>query len=318
MSAASDAPRTRAASPVDAFARCDPVLAAYQRTEAGLLVAFGSSTKAVPTIAANLVVLLAVAWFARRVPAAPAWLRSSAYKLVVVLTIVGSYLLLRDVLPALRDDALDATLAAIDEALFRTQPAFAIQRLNRRPVIEWLSFYYFGYYGLLAAYALGVPFFAPGERTKREFALGTALLFCTGHLVYAAVPAYGPYAFFEGRFDAPIDGGFFFGLVEGSVHSAGALKDVFPSMHTAGPTWFSLFALTQARRDPRWKLPAYATAFFAANVVVSTMVLRWHYVIDVLAGLTLAGTVAWATPLLAAREATDREARGVRLPFDFD
>ena len=80
-------------------------------------------------------------------------------------------------------------------------------------------------------------------------------------------------------------------------------------MHTAGSVWFALFALHRARLDRRWRIPAALAAFTAANIVVSTVVLRWHYVVDVLAGITLASTVAFA----AARIAPWEEARRKRL-----
>jgi membrane-associated phospholipid phosphatase len=47
-------------------------------------------------------------------------------------------------------------------------------------------------------------------------------------------------------------------------------------------------------------------SFFALNIILSTMVLRWHYLVDVIAGLGLALAVAVAAPRLAAWEARRR------------
>jgi membrane-associated phospholipid phosphatase len=275
-------------------------------------------TPIVGPIVVDVVALVGAGFVARAVPEVPRWLRVNVYGVLVVFSIVFSYLILRDVLPVVRQDAVDDSLAAIDVALFGVQPAFVFEKLNRRPIIEWLSFFYFGYYIVAALYAVGVVWVAPGARTKLEFGIGTAIVFCTGHLLYMCVPAFGPYKFFEAAYKGPVDGGFFWGLVWNSVHSAGALKDVFPSLHTAAPTWFSLFAVTQARRDPRWRIPAALTCFFAVNIVVSTMVLRWHYVIDVIAGLTLASTAALLAPRLAAWDASVRARRGVPEAWQLD
>jgi membrane-associated phospholipid phosphatase len=297
----------------------DLILIAYMLIVCALLETVGKGpTPVVRDILGNLALLVGAAFLARAVPEVPRAVRVNVYRVVLVASIVYSYLVLRDVLPAIRSDAVDDRLAAIDLRLFGMQPVLWLERLNRRPIIEWLSFYYFGYYTVAACYAIGVVWLAPGERVKSEFGIGTTLLFSIGHLLYMAVPAYGPVQYFEGRFHGPIDGGFFWGLVWNSVHSAGALKDVFPSLHTAAPTWFSLFAVTQARRDRRWILPAVATCFFAVNIVISTMVLRWHYVIDVLAGLTLASTVAVLAPRLAALDAAVRERRKIAPAWRFE
>lgn len=296
----------------------DVMLVVYMLIVLALLAAVAKGPTPIAWhIALSVVLLVGSAFLARAVPEVPRALRVNLYRVLVIGTIVYSYLILRDVLPAIRSDAVDTQLAAIDVALFGVQPAFVLERFNRRPIIEWLSFYYFGYFAVAAAYALGVVWFVRDPRVKLEFGIGTVLLFSVGHLLYMCVPAYGPYWLFRSSFHGPVDGGFFWGLVSSSVHSAGALKDVFPSLHTAAPTWFSLFALTQARRDRRWRLAALVTCFFAANIIVSTMVLRWHYVIDVMAGLGLASGVAFLAPRLAARDLALRVRRKLPQAWDF-
>jgi predicted signal transduction protein with EAL and GGDEF domain len=52
-------------------------------------------------------------------------------------------------------------------------------------------------------------------------------------------------------------------------------------------------------------------AFFALNIVVATMFLRWHYVIDVIAGLLLAVFSHTLAVRLSEREHTRREALGL-------
>jgi hypothetical protein len=297
----------------------DVIIALYMVVVLGLIAIFATGPMPIAwAIAADAVALLGLGFVARAVPEVPRFVRVNLYGAVVVFSIVFSYLMLHDILPVVRKDSLDATLAAIDVRLFGTQPAFVIEKLNKRPIIEWLSFFYFSYYTVSGLWAVGVVWIAPSPRTKLEFGVGTAIAFCTGHLLYMCVPAFGPYKFFDGQFQGPIDGGFFWGLVYGSVKSAGALKDVFPSMHTCGPTWYALFAVMQARRDRRFLIPAVLTCFFAANIVVSTMVLRWHYVIDVIAGLTLASTAAFLAPRIAAWDARLRARRGVPEAWQFE
>ncbi len=161
-----------------------------------------------------------------------------------------------------------------------------------------------------------VWFTRPGRRTT-EFAIGTLIVLGLGQLGYTAVPGYGPIKHLAAQFRGPIDGGFFWGCVSRTVAAGGAMKDIFPSLHTATPLWFTFFALHQIHRDRRWRWPALVTVFFSANIVFSTMLLRWHYAIDVIAGLGLAILAGVAAPRLAAREAAWRESVGLEDPWTF-
>jgi membrane-associated phospholipid phosphatase len=266
---------------------------------------------AIRQVYACLALVPAAAFVAREVPEVPWGARINVYRVVVVGAIVWGYLILRDALPVIRTDTVDASLAAADARIFGGEPVLWLEALNRRPVVEWMSFFYFNYYTLLLAHVVGALWIARSPRVAAEFGVGTALIFCAGHLGYMAVPAYGPVSFFADRFRAPLDGGLFWGLVSGSVEAGGAMKDVFPSMHTGATAWLALFAVRQATLDRRWRVPAALTCFCAANIALSTLVLRWHYVVDVLAGLTLASLTLWASVRLARWEEARRSRLGL-------
>jgi membrane-associated phospholipid phosphatase len=225
------------------------------------------------------------------------------YRAALVWVVAASYLMLRDQLPLLRSDHVDASLVAIDQAVFGVVPAVWLQRFNTLPIVEWFSFFYFSYFFICAGYIAAMLWLVRPGRHTSTFAIGSLLVLFIGQLGYVAVPGFGPYQHLAESFEAPIQGGFWWGCVWSTVQAGGAMKDIFPSLHTALPTWFALFALHQARRDARWRWPAAITGFFAANIIVSTMFLRWHYAIDVVAGLALAGSAAWLAPRLAAHQA---------------
>ena len=258
-----------------------------------------------------LVALVAGLLVARVIPGIPALVRAVAYRLVLVGALGASYALLVDLLPIVRSDAYDEELIAIDRALFGCIPAVWLERLNRPAVVEYFAFFYFGYYFVCGGYALVGTFIARGERQLTEFAVGTFLMYAVAHTVYMLVPAYGPATYLPSSFAGPVDGGFFWGIVKGAVESSSPVKEIFPSMHTGGSVWFTLHAIRRARTEPRWRIPAAVTAFAAAHIVFATVFLRWHYAIDIVAGLALAGIVAWVTPRIVAREARFREARGL-------
>lgn len=260
---------------------------------------------------ACIFVLAAAALTGRCVPQIPRWVRLNFYRVVVVGSIVWGYLMLRDILPVVRTDSVDAALAAIDERVFGGQPVLWLEALNRRPIVEWMSFFYFNYYTLHVVHIVGAVWVARSTRIAGEFGIGTAIVYCGGHLGYMAVPAYGPVVFFEDRFHAPLDGALFWGWVSSSVQAGGALKDVFPSLHTGGTMFLALFALRQATLDRRWRIPAAVTAFFTANVVVSTLVLRWHYAVDVMAGIALAAGALYAASRVVPWEDARRRRLGL-------
>jgi membrane-associated phospholipid phosphatase len=256
-------------------------------------------------------------FLARGRPRLPVLLRAAIYRCSIVGVLVSSYLTLRDTLTLVRPDSLDDVLVRIDLRLFGVEPALWLERYNQRPVVEWFSFFYFSYFFICTAYMLTVVWLTPPARRTTEFAVGTLLVYTVGQLGYTAVPGYGPVAHLRDQFHGDVAGGFFWSCVWSTVQAGGAMKDIFPSLHTAGPSWFTLFALHQSRSDPRWRWPARITGFFAINIIVSTMLLRWHYGIDVVAGLALALTAGLLAPRLAAIEESWRRSMGFPGPWTF-
>ena len=254
---------------------------------------------------------------ARGVPALPRPLRAVVYRLAIVGVLLSNYLTLRNFLQLVRPDAVDDALYRFDLRYLGVEPALWLERWNRRPVVEWFSFFYFSYFAICLGYMVTVVWLSRAGRRTTEFALGTAIVFCIGQLGYTAVPGYGPISHLASSFHAPLAGGFWWSMVWSTVQAGGAMKDIFPSLHTAVPLWFTLFALQQAKSDPRWRWPARVTGFFSANIIVSTMLLRWHYGIDVIVGLSLALFAGFLTPILARREEAWRHALGLPAPWHF-
>jgi len=224
--------------------------------------------------------------------------RALLYRLGTFVPMVASYLELRELLPALHPHVLDAQLLSIDKALFGTTPSVWLAQFNTRPVIEWFSFFYYGYFYVLAAMVLPGLFLERGRRQRKL--LGGAMVVCAvGHVTYTLVPGLGPYAHLA--FEQELHGGLFYSLVWETVDRAGAMLDIFPSLHTAYPVFFSLFAFTERRHMP-YKVVWPLIAFFSANMVIATMLLRWHWGIDVMAGLALAYGALRVGTLLAQWE----------------
>jgi hypothetical protein len=236
--------------------------------------------------------------------------RSLAYRVGLFSPMVLSYIALRWLLPALDPRLLDHELWAIDEMLFGTTPAVWMARFNQRVVVEWFSFFYYSYFYILAVVLLPTLFFGRGRHQLSVLA-GAMLVASIGHPLYTLVPGLGPYATIT--YQEPLNGGFFLDLIWDTVSSAGAMLDIFPSLHTAYPVMFALFAFTY-RRDRAYRYTWPILAFFAFNMVIATMFLRWHWAIDVVAGLALA-VFAWRMGLhIAAHEEARSEEWDPRQP----
>jgi membrane-associated phospholipid phosphatase len=147
-----------------------------------------------------------------------------------------------------------------------------------------------------------------------RFALGAYFIFAAAHMIYMAVPGFGPYAHLRHEFQNPLDGGVFWPLVWTTVAESGALKDIFPSVHTAIPTYCVTFAILHRRQWPYgWVWPILL--FWASQIVIATMFLRWHYLIDIVAGLTLAVASALASVRICEWEDGFRRREGLQPVF---
>lgn len=235
----------------------------------------------------------------------PQALRATLYRVALFAPVMGAYVSLRYILPALQPTLLDHDLWAIDNALFGVTPSVFAAQFNTKPVVEWFAFFYYSHFAILCVTVLPGLALVRTERI-RQMLLGALLIVIIGQTGYTLVPGYGPYATID--FAEPLHGGFFLTLVLDAVKAGGAQMDIFPSLHTALPTFFFLFAFEHRRHAPfRYVWPVLG--FFAINIVGATMFLRWHWAIDVVAGLGLAFFARWAARELARYE-TRRQNEG--------
>ncbi len=228
----------------------------------------------------------------------PGRLRAIIYRLGIFPPIVISYFCGMFLLPGLDPVLVDEPLHQIDLALFGFTPSVFFAQFNTRGVVEWFAFFYYSYFYLMAIMLIPALFFDRGRRLG-ELMFGAMVVCACGHTLYTLVPGIGPFATLE--FAEEINGGFFWGLVQATVHSAGAQLDIFPSLHTAYPCFYALHAFGN-RKTKAFKYTWPIIGFFAFNMMIATMFLRWHWGIDVVAGLCLALTARHVGHYIASRE----------------
>lgn len=227
-------------------------------------------------------------------------LRSLLYRFGLFTPLAASYFELRWLLPGLAPALVDSQLHALDVALLGTTPSVWMAQFNTLYVVEWISFFYYSYFALMAIMLLPALFRGRGQ-PQQQLLFGALIVCIVGHFTYTLVPGVGPYATLD--FAEPLEGGFWWAQVTKTVASAGAMYDIFPSLHTAYPCFYALYAFSQRKRKP-WKYTWPILAFFAANMLIATMFLRWHWLVDVVAGLCLAVSAHQLSVFVSHRESS--------------
>ena len=181
---------------------------------------------------------------------------------------------------ALMGRSFDPMLARIDRFLFLgNDPALVAQSFVTPRVLEFFSFIY----GIFIPYLwLSIMLGTIGrERHERAaFVLGLAVVYALSYLGYLFVPARGPVEFYA--FAMPLHGGRFHELVLQSVAATGGNHGAFPSLHVGASAYLCLFDLRRNRvRGLTW-------APIVLLIAISTIVLRYHYVADILTGFVIA------------------------------
>ncbi len=217
------------------------------------------------------------------------WTAALIYRVGIYGSVQISYFFLKHVLPLVNTTTLDQKLYAFDLSVFKVEPAMAWDRFVNPTTTEWFSFFYFGYFLLMAAHVVPLLFFGRRKQIVGEFTFSMLILFSIGHTLYMVVPGYGPYRAMTDAFQHPFPPGPWHELVMNAVHSGGAQMDIFPSLHTGAPTLLAFFSYRNRDKLP-FKYTWPIVTFCTANIIIATMFLRWHYLIDVVVGFSLAVT----------------------------
>jgi membrane-associated phospholipid phosphatase len=238
------------------------------------------------------------------------WVAPVAYRVATYGTVQMSYFLFAEFLPFVSPHSMDRKLYDLDLSIFGVEPAMYFDRFVTPTTTEWFAFFYFSYFFVLALHVLPILFLSKNGRLLTEFALGMLVVFCIGHTFYMLVPGYGPYRAMPEAFDHPLSSGIWWNATSDLVARSGAHKDIFPSLHTAAPLFILLMSFHRRRELP-FKYTWPVVAFFAANIIIATMFLRWHYVIDVIAGILLGLLAHLISAHAAEREPSRRRALGL-------
>lgn len=191
----------------------------------------------------------------------------------------------------------------ITEEIYAVEGLFVahLQAIIPDALIGFFSaMYMFGFPYLLVT-ALALYFLLPTQRRFKELLIAYALNAAVGSLFYTLFIAYGPRNHLSSVSGLMYE---FYPQTQELTAEVSANTNVFPSLHTSLVVIVALFAWRSRRVYPRWFSIASAVATL---VIVSTMYLGIHWLVDVLAGVVLGIWCVLAAERLVARAEGDTD-----------
>jgi hypothetical protein len=244
-----------------------------------LAIAAGPFRSPTLIVLALLAAELAVVGFARTRSSVTVWrLRLGFFLLLINVT----YPALGSVVPALRGDRADKLLQRIDTRLFGAPLPLYLDGVTRPLTSEILSACYFVLFPYIFFSCLRHLWQARDSLTvSQRFYSGFFTIYAISFAGYVLFPAQGAYLDIPHAFHHPIEGGWITRFNDMVVRRGSNRVDVFPSLHVAA----SAFILFFDRRYARRRYLVYLGP--AIGLWISTLYLRYHYGIDILAGFAV-------------------------------
>ncbi len=188
---------------------------------------------------------------------------------------------LEPLIQALRGGPRDEWLIATDRFLFGVDVTVWAQRLVR----PWLNDVFYGFYSTyyFIALTLGLVLWRRSRPEARRFVFTLMVVYYVSWTGYFIIPALGPRFAQAAEYTVSLTTTPMARAINDTINNMEKTKfDVFPSGHTMISMTVLIVAWRRAR-DVFWVLLPIAT-----GLVISTVYCRYHYVIDVIAGTTLA------------------------------
>ena len=202
------------------------------------------------------------------------------YPVVFIPIIFDSF---ANLLPWASPFLLDDRLIQLDRALLGVDPTVWIEPIIHPVLTELLTWAYASYYFLPIVLLLSL--YLKGKQSAYDRAIfGIVLCFYVSYVGYFLVPAVGPRFTLTHLQTVDLHGIFAADTIRDTLNYLERFKqDAFPSAHTA-VVLVVLFYAWQFSRGLFWVFLPLVVA-----LILSTVYLRYHYVIDVLVGILLAG-----------------------------
>jgi membrane-associated phospholipid phosphatase len=179
----------------------------------------------------------------------------------------------------------DAKLIAADYWLTGVQPTVWLERFATPGRNDFMQFAYLTYFTYLLVLG-AVLYYRRDWRGYWSVMTYSAVGYAIGYCIAIFFPIESPWFSMAGSWHGPLQGGPFTATIDFIEHFGRVRGAAFPSEHVAG----SVAALWGAWRHRRWLF--WVMAPMVACMCVATVWGRYHYVVDVIAGM-LTGTLGY-------------------------
>jgi membrane-associated phospholipid phosphatase len=204
------------------------------------------------------------------------------------------YSLYSNLILRIKPHLADSILSKIDGFILGNQASFLLEPFIRPWLTDFFNAIYFSHVLFFPGVALYF-YLAKEEKAFRRLMMGYLTLFLMGIVSYILVPAIGPDKFFADRFTRDMNGDTLIRGLDYIMRTGYVSFDCFPSLHVAIPL-LVLFYL----RDYRRKM-FVPVLIYVALMCFTTIYLRYHYLIDVIAAFAFAPAAYWLNDFLLNR-----------------
>jgi membrane-associated phospholipid phosphatase len=202
------------------------------------------------------------------------------------------YVSLHDLIHFFHAPDITAALYRWDVALLGFEPTIWAERFIQPALTDIFTVCYWLFYVLAPMLGL-ILYLRKDFRAFRYTMVTVVLCLYLGYVGYVAWPASAPRLFIPTAYSVPLRG---LAILDYTRTAAAAIPltayGAFPSLHCA----VALLAVLLAWRYQRWF--AWVQLPFAAGLVVGTVYLRHHWVVDIFAGFGMTLLALWAGPRL--------------------
>ena len=192
------------------------------------------------------------------------------------------YVSLHDLIRFFGAPDITATLARWDAALFGgVQPTVWAEQFIHPVATDFFTVCYWLFY--VCAPLLGLFLWMKGDRRAFRYTMVSVVLcLYLGYVGYFAFPAAPPRLWMPEAYTIPLKGNTILDLTRSATAAVPlTAKGAFPSLHCA----LALLALLLAWKHLRWFF--WAQLPFAVGLILGTVYLRHHWVVDILAGFAV-------------------------------
>ena len=166
--------------------------------------------------------------------------------------------------------------------LFGVEPTIWAQQFYRPWLTEFLSFAYASYLPLTILLPL-ILYVSKRDLEARETLLGIVLCFYWGYVLYIIFPTVPPRLAIADQYTRSFDGGMLLATQQAMVSiTESSSRAAFPSLHTAITMLTLAYSYKFVRKLFWFLLP------LGISLLIATIYLRHHYVVDLFAGAPLA------------------------------